>query len=120
MSKPGPFPRVLFGPSSAHELHQHEDEAGGDNRCLQIQRQREVGGGTEEREEGGHYDPIVAGALVVTGAATTPTIKADHARLGQLLGQREPPRGPTQSTAVRSTLKWHPPHPETGPGDAHE
>ena len=29
-------------------------------------------------------------------------------------------RGPTQSTAVRSTLKWHPPHPETGPGDAHE
>ena len=49
-------PRVLFGPSSARE-HQHEDEAGGDNRGLQIQRQREVGGGTEEREEGGHYDP---------------------------------------------------------------
>jgi len=23
-------------------------------------------------------------------------------------------------TAVRSTLKWHPPHPEAGPGDAHE
>ena len=41
------FPRVLFGASSARE-HQHEDEAGGDNRGLQIQRQREVGGGTEE------------------------------------------------------------------------
>ena len=48
---------ALFGASSARE-HQHEDEAGGDNRGLQIQRQREIGGGTEEREEGGH-DPLL-------------------------------------------------------------
>ena len=44
--------------------------------------------------------------------------------LGGLAAEPDPPRpetrGPTQSTAVRSTLKWHPPHPETGPGDAHE
>ena len=45
--------RVLFGASSARE-HQHDDEAGGDNCGLQIQRQREVGGGTEKLEEGGH------------------------------------------------------------------
>ena len=54
----GPFPRALFGASSARE-HQHDDEAGGDNCGLQIQRQREVGGGTEELEEGGHYDPLL-------------------------------------------------------------
>ena len=49
---------ALFGASSARE-HQHDDEAGGDNCGLQIQRQREVGGGTEELEEGGHYDPLL-------------------------------------------------------------
>ena len=49
----GPFPRALFGASSARE-HQHDDEAGGDNCGLQIQRQREVGGGLEKFEEGGH------------------------------------------------------------------
>jgi hypothetical protein len=38
-----------------HQLHaKHDDEAGGDNCGLQIQRQREVGGGTEKLEEGGH------------------------------------------------------------------
>ena len=33
-----------------------------------------------------------------------------------------PPRnsGPNPEHRLRSTLKWHPPHPETGPGDAHE
>jgi hypothetical protein len=37
----GPLsPQVLFDASSARE-HQHEDEDGGDNRGLQIQRQRE-------------------------------------------------------------------------------
>ena len=68
----------------------------------------------------GHYDPpIVAGARrhrrgddanYLSGSrsarATTRTTRA--------------PGGPTQSTAVRSTLNWHPPHPETGPGDAHQ
>ena len=44
LADPGPFPWVLFGASSARE-HQHDDEAGGDNCGLQIQRQREVGGG---------------------------------------------------------------------------
>ena len=47
LADPGPFPWVLFGASSARE-HQHDDEAGGDNCGLQIQRQREVGGGTRE------------------------------------------------------------------------
>ena len=38
-----------------HQLHaKHDDEAGGDNCGLQIQRQREVGGGLEKFEEGGH------------------------------------------------------------------
>ena len=50
---PGPFPRVLFGASSARE-HQHDDEAGADNCGLQIQRQREVGGSTEELKESAH------------------------------------------------------------------
>ena len=59
--------------------------------------------------------PIVAGTLVVTGAATTPTIYVPRSD-----NHTRAPRGPTQSTAVRSTLKQHPPHPETGPGDAHE
>jgi hypothetical protein len=36
--------------SSARE-HQHDDEAGGDNCGLQIQREREVGGCIEEGEE---------------------------------------------------------------------
>jgi hypothetical protein len=53
LADPGPFPWVLFGASSARE-HQHDDEAGGDNCGLQIQRQREVGGGLEKFEEGGH------------------------------------------------------------------
>ena len=44
---------ALFGASSARE-HQHDDEAGGDNCGLQIQRQREVGGGTEELEKRAH------------------------------------------------------------------
>jgi hypothetical protein len=39
--------------SSARE-HQQDDEAGGNNRDLQVQRQREVGGGTEEVEESAH------------------------------------------------------------------
>ena len=53
LADPGPFPWVLFGASSARE-HQHDDEAGGDNCGLQIQRRREVGGGLEKFEEGGH------------------------------------------------------------------
>ena len=43
--------------------------------------------------------------------------------LGGLAAEPDPPApklGAQPSTAVRSTLKWHPPHPETGPGDAHE
>ena len=110
VSDPGPFPRVLFGPSSARE-HQHEDEAGGDNRGLQIQRQREVGGGTEEREEGGHYDPHCC-------RRARRHWRGDD--FNHLSGSRSARAGPTQSNAVRSTLKWHPPHPEAGPGDAHE
>jgi hypothetical protein len=39
--------------SSARE-HQYDDEAGGNNRGFQVQRQREVGGGTEELEESAH------------------------------------------------------------------
>ena len=119
VSNPGPFPRVLFGPSSARE-HQHEDEAGGDNRGLQIQRQREVGGGTEEREEGGHYDPpIVAGASSSLARRRRQLSKRVTLGSGNY-SDNESAWGPTQSTAVRSTLNWHPPHPETGPGDAHE
>ena len=53
LADPGPFPWVLFGASSAR-AHQHDDEAGGDNCGLQIQRRREVGGGLEKFEEGGH------------------------------------------------------------------
>jgi hypothetical protein len=53
--------------SSARE-HQHDDEAGGDNCGLQIQRQREVGGGTEKLEEGGHYDPLLLPARLSSSA----------------------------------------------------
>ena len=51
----GPFPWVVSSTraSSARE-HQQDDEAGGNNRDLQVQRQREVGGGTEEVEESAH------------------------------------------------------------------
>ena len=112
VSNPGPFPRMLFGPSSARE-HQHEDEAGGDNRGLQIQRQREIGGGTEEREEGGHYDPLLLPALRSSSPA-----RHDANYLSGSRSARATTLG--QSTAVRSTLNWHAPHPETGPGDAHE
>ena len=73
VTNPGPFPQALFGASSARE-HQHEDEAGGDNCGLQIQRQREVGGGTEELEEGGHYDPHCCRRARHHRHGTTPTI----------------------------------------------
>ena len=70
-----------------------------------------VGGGTEELEEGGHYDPHCCrhARRHWRGDDANHTARTTKA-----------PRGPTQSTAVRSTLKQHPPHPETGPGDAHE
>jgi hypothetical protein len=47
------LPQALFGASSARE-HQHDDEPGRDNCGLQIQREREVSGGTEELEKRAH------------------------------------------------------------------
>jgi hypothetical protein len=42
-------------PESSAREHQHKDKAGGDQGSLQLQRQRDVGGGTEELEESAHF-----------------------------------------------------------------